>query len=228
MTDRHEPTRGAGGDRLPPVLDRALGRALRDLSRERAAAGFTRRVLDRLDSMNGSPVPRRFAALGSGWSGELRWAAGSALAAVALGTLVTLVALELDPPPEGAEVPPPAAVAEAAPAAPAIRAVPEPMVNRVVAPAAAPAASPDRLALRAENLAALDAERVRIAHELAELRRLAREPLPVVYVGGDETVDFVVDLQSLSRMARLEGSGLGDRTLRPTATTIEDPERNPR
>jgi hypothetical protein len=81
---------------------------------------------------------------------------------------------------------------------------------------------------RSERLAALDAERARIARELAEIRRLAHEPLPVVYVGGDETVDFVVDLQSLSRRARLDGSDPGDRTLRPNGYTIEDPERNDR
>lgn len=236
MTDRYEPTRGAGADRLPeapgpdlspdpsPSLGLDLGRALRGLPRERAAAGFTRRVLDRLDSTNGSTVPmaraRRFAAL--------RWAAPSALAAVALAALIARVALEVDPLPEITEGPRPAAVAEATPPEtpepPAAPATPTASATIPVAQAATPPGSRSR----AERLAALDAERARIARELAEIRRLAREPLPVVYVGGDESVDFVVDLQSLSRMARLEGSGPGDRTLRPTGTTIEDPERNPR
>lgn len=222
MTDRRERTRDAGGDRLPAALDRTLGsdlgRALRDLPRERAAAGFTRRVLDRLDATNGSPLPmpraRRFAAI--------RWAAASVLAAVALTALIARVAREVDPLPEIAQGPPPAAVTETSPPeAPAPTTAPA----HSAAPAA-PTAAPTGSASRTERLAALDAERARIARELAEIRRLAREPLPVVYVGGDETVDFVVDLQSLSRMARLEGSGPGDRTLRPTGYTIEDPERN--
>jgi hypothetical protein len=229
MSDRRERTRDAGGDRLPPVADPDLGRALRGLPRERAAAGFTRRVLDRLDSTNGSPVPRTREV------GGLRWAAASALAALALALLVALNAPEVDP----VRVESPAPAADAAlrvesmtPEAPTAVATPAP--EPVVTPppvrptpttVAAATNPPER---RSERLAALDAERARIARELAEIRRLAHEPLPVVYVGGDETVDFVVDLQSLSRMARLDGSDPGDRTLRPNGYTIEDPERNDR
>jgi hypothetical protein len=225
MSDRRERTRDAGGDRLPPVADPDLGRALRGLPRVRAAAGFTRRVLDRLDSTNGSPVPRTREV------GGLQWAAASALAALALALLVALNAPEVDP----GRVESPAREARTPVATPAPEPVvtPPPFPPSPPTPPAPPAAAtrsastpqPER---RSERLAALNAERARIARELAEIRRLAHEPLPVVYVGGDETVDFVVDLQSLSRMARLDGSDPGDRTLRPNGYTIEDPERNDR
>lgn len=178
MTDRRERSARAGGDRLPE----ALGRALRALPRERAGAGFTRGVLDRLEA-GGDRAARggpRFSGLAPG---AVRLAAASAVTAVALAGALT-----------------------------------------VAGPVRERAGAPDR-AQRAERLEALDAERARLANELAEIRRLAREPLPVVYLGGDESVDLVVDPQSLSRTARLGRSGLDDRAFRPTRYTTDEPER---
>lgn len=58
--------------------------------------------------------------------------------------------------------------------------------------------------------AALEAERARLAAELAELRRLTteleRDSAPVLYLGGDEEVDLVLDLGRLAREER-RGSG---------------------
>ncbi len=144
MTDPRET------DRLPP----GLVRALRDLPREQAAPGFTRRVLDGLGGLRttlpfGGAVPHR-----------LRVAAASAVTALVLAGAVAL-ALTLSPGRERGSDPE-----------------------------------------RAARLRTLAAERARLADELAEIRRLSREPLPVVYLGGDESVDLVVDPQTLSDLAR--------------------------
>lgn len=59
-----------------------------------------------------------------------------------------------------------------------------------------PAAARERRA----RVEALEAERLRLAAELDEIRRLAadlREPAPVLYLGGDERVDLVLDLDRL-------------------------------
>jgi hypothetical protein len=52
---------------------------------------------------------------------------------------------------------------------------------------------------RRARLEALETERARLAVELAEIRRLAEEPTPVVYLGGDDEVDLVLDLGRLAR-----------------------------
>lgn len=62
---------------------------------------------------------------------------------------------------------------------------------------------------RRARIEALEAERLRLAAELAEIRRLAaslREPTPVLYLGGDEDVDLVIDLD---RLARERPAGIG-------------------
>lgn len=59
---------------------------------------------------------------------------------------------------------------------------------------------------REARLAEIDAERERLARELDEIRRLSRAPLPVVYLGGDEEVDLVIDPRALSRRAALTAS----------------------
>ena len=153
MTDPRET------DRLPP----GLVRALRDLPRERAAPGFTRRVLDGLGGHGQRTAGALRAALpfGGAVPHRLRLAAASAVTALVLAGAVAL-ALTLSTP--GRER----------------------------------ASDPERAA----RLRTLAAERDRLADELAEIRRLSREPLPVVYLGGDESVDLVVDPQILSELAR--------------------------
>ncbi|HSL81251.1 MAG TPA: hypothetical protein VLF66_00660 [Thermoanaerobaculia bacterium] len=74
-----------------------------------------------------------------------------------------------------------------------------------VLPGAGPAPAPGEA-----RRAALDAERARLEAELAELRRLTtelrEESAPVLYLGGDEEVDLVLDLGRLARGER-RGSG---------------------
>lgn len=55
---------------------------------------------------------------------------------------------------------------------------------------------------RRERMEALEAERLRLSAELEEIRRLAttvHDPAPVLYLGGDEEVDVVLDLGRLAR-----------------------------
>jgi hypothetical protein len=51
---------------------------------------------------------------------------------------------------------------------------------------------------RRARLEALETERARLAVELEEIRRLAAEPAPVLYLGGDDEVDLVLDLAGLA------------------------------
>lgn len=147
MTDPRET------DRLPP----GLLRALRDLPRERAAPGLTRRVLAGIDRR---PAGALRTALDPGGARphRLRLAAASAVTALVLAGAVAMLST----------------------------------------PGRERASEPERAA----RLRTLAAERDRLADELAEIRRLSREPLPVVYLGGDESVDLVVDPQVLSELAR--------------------------
>ena len=63
----------------------------------------------------------------------------------------------------------------------------------------APALPPAAERARPARLDALEAEHASLAAELAEIRRLAEEPVPLLYLGGDDEVDLVLDL---GRMAR--------------------------
>lgn len=66
-----------------------------------------------------------------------------------------------------------------------------------------PGADPSPAALVEARRETLEAERARLAAELAELRRLttelAEESTPVLYLGGDEEVDLVLDLGRLAQ-----------------------------
>ena len=77
--------------------------------------------------------------------------------------------------------------------------------GRVLLPGAGSAPAPAEA-----RRAALEAERARLEAELAELRRLTteleRDSAPVLYLGGDEEVDLVLDLGRLAREER-RGSG---------------------
>lgn len=63
--------------------------------------------------------------------------------------------------------------------------------------------APTRESSRQARLESLEVERARLAAELTELRRLTdeitQEPAPVLYLGGDEEVDLVLDLGRLAR-----------------------------
>ncbi len=60
----------------------------------------------------------------------------------------------------------------------------------------------ERRQRRAQQLAHLKAEQQRLAYELAELRELAHPAAPVVYLGGDEQTDLVLDLDQLAERVR--------------------------
>lgn len=57
--------------------------------------------------------------------------------------------------------------------------------------------------------AALRAESAAIARELAELHEQVAAPAPVVYLGGNEQVDVVLDVSSLPIAAAAPGAGAG-------------------
>ncbi len=72
---------------------------------------------------------------------------------------------------------------------------------------AAPAApAPERAARRARR-ERIEAERARLATELAELKRMAGAGEPVIYLGGDDRVDLVVDVGRLARRRRSGEAG---------------------
>ncbi len=155
-------------------VDRLL-RKLREAPPAAPRADFTARVLARLDA------PRRGA--------SAHWLPRLTLPAVALAaTFVVAASLLLT---EGQipehPSPAPAPRAFAAPAAPAL---PD------VAPALASSSLDVARARRARNarqmLAQIRSEHGRLASDLRRLRQADRQP--VLYVGGDERVDLIVDL----------------------------------
>jgi len=153
-------------------VDRLL-RKLRETPPPAAGADFTRRVLARLDA------PHRGA--------SANWLPRLTLPAVALAaTFVVAASLLLM---EGQITEPQAArPASTAPArALAARATP---AMPEVAPALA--ADPLRTERVRRMLAQIRSEHGRLASDLRRLRQAGREP--VLYVGGDERVDLIVDL----------------------------------
>ena len=120
----------------PSLSDRELDRLLADLPRQAASAGFSRRVLDRLDA----PPPRRRAR--RAW---LLAAAAAAASALAVGVWL----------------------------------------------APRPAAEPPLAETRA-----LQAQHRQLMEELTALKASLRDApaAPVIYVGGNEQLDLVLDL----------------------------------
>lgn len=157
-------------------VDRLL-RKLREAPPPRAGADFTVRVLARLDA------PRRGA--------SAHWLPRLTLPAVALAaTFVVAASLLLtegqipEPPEPNVAQPASASSARVLSAAPATSAI----------PGVAPALASD--SLRAQRvrrmLAQIRSEHGRLESDLRRLRQADREP--VLYVGGDERVDLIVDL----------------------------------
>ena len=58
--------------------------------------------------------------------------------------------------------------------------------------------TPETEPARPGRLDALAAEHARLSAELHEIRRLAEEPVPVLYLGGDDEVELVLDLAELA------------------------------
>jgi hypothetical protein len=149
-------------------VDRLL-RTLREVPPSPAGPDFTARVLARLDA----PKP----------GASANWLPRLTLPAVALAATLVVAASLLftqGPLPEAPAARPAASVAGAA--AP------------TAVPAVAPALASD--ALRAARvrrmLAQIRSEHGRLESDLRRLRQAGREP--VLYVGGDEQVDLIVDL----------------------------------
>ncbi len=160
------------------INDETLRRALKSLPRVESGAGFARRVMNRLPERPAAPrsLPRLY--LG--------------LAAITLATAV-IVALTIPgllrthtPMPRSAEV---AAGLQAGdqprPAQLSTRAGAGKLAQRV-------ATSED------PRLHRLLAEREAILLELQRFRRETEAPRPMLYLGGDESVDLVVDLAAVA------------------------------
>jgi len=177
--------------------DQELRRALRNLPRHRASDGFTRRTMTRIEgcaapgAADGPPRPATWSP--ATWSLG-RVAAAAALLAAAIG-LLTLLPGPMDRSADDGGT-----------------------VRRPTASPASTASTGRRAALRE-----LRAERDRLAGELDELRRqlgtasadgsatgseLRVEPTagdPVLYLGGDDRIDLVLDL---GRLAAERGEGI--------------------
>jgi hypothetical protein len=164
-------------------VDRLL-RTLRDATPAAARPGFTERVLARLDA------PR------SGVSAN--WLPRLTLPAVALAATFVVAASLLF---TNGQLPRPQAAA--AKAAQAMAVTPAPAVHAF--PASAPAPTSETLrAVHRRALAQIRSEQARLTSDLRSLRRAGNQPF--LYVGGDEQVDLIVNLDRVrdrpSRRAR--------------------------
>lgn len=129
--------------------DQRLGRLLRELPEERAGAGFTARVLERLDR----PDMERYAVA---WRPRLAMPAIAMAALVALAISVGLSKVRHEPAP------------------------------------------PDRAEVR-QILEELRTEQERLEQDFEAMRAAAPEG-PVLYLGGNEEIDLVVDLSNVTEV----------------------------
>ena len=67
-----------------------------------------------------------------------------------------------------------------------------------------------RVAMREQRTAALRTETEDLARELEALRQAAQRPAPVLYLGGNEEVDVVLDLSTLPLAAAVPAPLTGD------------------
>jgi len=180
--------------------DRELRQALRELPRDGASEGFERRVLEKIEALNRDDPARP-----PRWSTTpaRRWAAVAATLTLSVALALVLARYYSQPRPETRPE-----MGSSAPQATA--AGPAPTSN----PAAAQAPAPMRGAGRPSEatLRDLRAERADLAAELAELKRLvasgpgggaadgtgAGTGDPVLYLGGDDRVELVLDLGRLA------------------------------
>lgn len=187
--------------------DDEIRRALADLPRERAAEGFTERVLRRLDE---SPEPRPTAR-----ETFRHFRRQPALASAALG-LVLVVALlavgALRPAHDGTG---------SEDAGPAVAQTDGPAVDSPTASLAHPQNATQKAATSGEQrlearalLEELRREHSRLTRDLRDLRELA-EGSRVMYVSGDESLDFVLELGA--EPPPETGSGIRPASLREPA-----------
>ncbi len=171
--------------------DDALRRLLKRLPKETASDDFTSRTLARLhEERHAAPsAPARFEPRATARP-YVRPLMLVAAAALLLAVAIPLLRGALDA--QGTAGPPQRASA------------PDD------APARTPASPPVRTAAtpaRAAELDALRREHATLERELAGLRERALPGGEVVWIGGDESVDFVLDLGRLSRARAGAGSG---------------------
>jgi hypothetical protein len=205
-------------------LARDLDRLLCELPPEKAGAGFTAAVLRRLDALAADEIPpapeapeapentsRGFAGRPPfGWLGRPAGAPRLAAAAVALGALVaTLVSVVALPRQEGLRPAAPASplAAGGAPRITATAPAPAEPAARLASAAGgghgqAPDAMLDRLQAR-RLLSELRGEEAQLERELRRLHRGARPR--VIYLGGDEQVDMVIDLNRVPEVRHAAG-----------------------
>jgi len=154
-------------------VDRLL-RTLREAPPVKAAPDFTARVLARLDAPEGASA---------NWLPRLTLPA-AALAAT-LVVAASLLLTDQPVPPTGRAMARSLAAATATPAASAMPAA-------VPGVALARSPSPFESARARRALEQIRSERVRLESDLRRLREAGDQP--VLYVGGDEQVDLIVDL----------------------------------
>jgi len=166
--------------------DERIDRLLRALPRETASAGFTARVLARLDEIEAAEArtPARFLGLPR----------ITLPAAVLAATLVVAASLSLQ---DGGGLLGPAPRLPKPPVAP--RAVAQVRTGGRPVPASVASASPRRIETRraALLLEEIQAEHGRLNDELRQLR--AARP-GTVYLGGDEDMDLVVHLDRVREL----------------------------
>jgi|HubBroStandDraft_3_1064219.scaffolds.fasta_scaffold11265_3 hypothetical protein len=185
--------------------DERLTRLLQELPRERARAGFTAGVLRRLAA--GEPGRARPA-------GRAAASPRFAAAAVTLACLLILLALPRREEPGTAAAPGRALAPSTAPHPTPRAAGPWTAEGARVEPTArlasaltagrgtVPAASVDRMQAR-RLLSELQGEEARLERELRRLHRGVRPK--VIYLGGDENVDMVIDLNRVSEVRHAAG-----------------------
>ncbi len=74
------------------------------------------------------------------------------------------------------------------------------------------------------RLEALEAEKRALESELSDLRRLARDARPVVYLGSTPKLDMVVDLNRLARRSRAPGGRIQPASLSPAGSPRTRPK----
>jgi hypothetical protein len=196
-----------------PGRERRLARLLRELPREGASPGFTPRVLERLEA-EGWQAPRA----SQGRPARLALAA-AALAAASLGMAIGLLR------PPG----PPAAGREETVALPAVAgaakgaaSTPRPDAGRLARSTVADAAASEPAgrgglegSTPAQGRAGAESSDAALAHQLLrelrdesgrlerELRDLRRPQREILYLGGDDELDLVVDLSRVREGRRV-------------------------
>jgi hypothetical protein len=174
--------------------DKTIQTALKALPTARVRPGFSRELMEKLPERSENRA----------WMSPLRLGLATAMAAVlVLAWLVSPLGPQQSPHRSAAVSGPPAS--EELPG--------DPGTEGVGSARVAAQAVPVSLGEGDERLRQLMAERQAILAELDQVRREARALRRVLYLGGDETVDVVVDLSEVAR--RHPSNGIQPAAYRP-------------